>query len=260
MKKELLIDYLRDKRKFYLLFSGGFDSSAILGCAVEAGADVTPVWINNGFNRAVEAQIRDQAENLGCKYLEVIHMDPGTEVLKNPVNRCYHCKGELIAPLLNRKDAPVFDGTNAADTANYRPGFQALQEAGVRSPLLELGITAEESREIAICCGADPLLANMECCLATRFNYDVPITREKIDTIRKLEQIIITQTGDYHTRCRLDDGDHLRIEAGTDNLLYHLGDAAFRFNIVETGKKAATFVTIDLEGARKNMFDQMRNL
>lgn len=260
MKKNLLIDYLRDKKKFYLLYSGGFDSSSILGCAIEADVNVTPVWINNGFNRAVEAQIRAQALNLGCNHLEVIHMEPGAEVLKNPVNRCYHCKGELIAPLLIRKDAPVFDGTNAADTTNYRPGFKALQEAGVKSPLLELGITAEESREIAISCGADPLLANMECCLATRFNYDVPITKEKVDTIRKLEQIIITQTGDYHTRCRLDDAEHLRIEAGVGNLLYHLGDAAFRFKIVETGEKAATFVTIDLEGARKNMFDQMRNL
>jgi uncharacterized protein len=260
MKETLLIRFLADTQKFNLLFSGGFDSSAILGCAIKAGADVTPVWIDNGFNRVEEKHIRKQAENLGCTNLKVIKVSPSDVVLSNPVERCYFCKGELALPVVNLSDAPVFDGTNASDGDSYRPGLKALRALGVRSPLQELNISKGESVEIAVSLGADPVLANMEGCLATRFNYNEPITYGQLDVIRKMEQIIIEKTGDCHVRCRVDDKDHLRIECRSEATWQLFLEPEFRPRIVEMGKQIATFVTLDLEGARKNMYDKMRNL
>ena len=260
MKEDLLTGFLKEINRFYLLFSGGFDSSAILGCAHKANVKVMPVWIDNGFNRAKEQAIRQQAANLGCANLKVIRVVPSGLVLNNPVNRCFYCKGELAAPVTNLGDAPVFDGTNASDKHSYRPGLKALRMLGVRSPLEELGITREEAAAIAVSLGADPALANLEGCLATRFNYDVPITNEKIVWICKIEEAIIDQTGDFHVRCRLDDLHHLRIECRQEATFALLAEPGFRSKIVEMGRKVATFVTLDLEEARKNMFDKIRNL
>ncbi|WP_291857662.1 exoenzyme S synthesis protein B [Marinilabilia sp.] len=258
--KELLINHLKKTSRFYLMFSGGFDSSAILGCAVEAHLDVVPVWIDNGFNRVTEKEIKQQAVNMGCENLEIIHMTPQQKVLKNPVDRCYHCKNQLINPVISRKDALVFDGTNASDSNNYRPGVKALRKGGVRSPLAELKITKEQARELAITMGADPIIANMEGCLATRFNYDVEITTKRLNTLRKIEQEILRTTGDHHLRCRLDDEEHLRIECRNQATFTKLIEPEFREKIVESGKQIATFVTLDLEEARKNAFDKKLGL
>ncbi len=258
--KDILIEFLKKTGRFYLLFSGGFDSSAILGCAVEAGVQVTPIWINNGFNRVTEKEIMNQAENLGCQNLETKNLIPTNKILENPVDRCYHCKGQLIHPVISRQDAPVFDGTNASDSGHYRPGIQALRKGNVRSPLAELNITKEQARQIAITLGADPVTANMESCLATRFNYKTTITTRRLEVIRRIEHQILRETGDYHLRCRMDDDDHLRIECREQSTFLQLTDPHFRQDIVACGKQIATFVTLDLEGARKNAFDKKLGL
>lgn len=253
--KDQLIKHLQDTGRFYLMFSGGFDSCSILGCAIEGKVDVVPVWIDNGFNRVTAKEIKRQAKNMGCTNLEVISMNPSGKVLENPVDRCYHCKGQIIDPVISRKDAPVFDGTNASDTGSYRPGVKALKKGSVRSPLAELNITKEQTRELAITMGADPVIANMESCLATRFNYRTRITHDRIEAIRAIEQKILNATGDHHIRCRMDDDDHIRIECRDQSTFQQLIDPDFREEITETGKSITTFVTLDLEGARKNAFD-----
>jgi pyridinium-3,5-biscarboxylic acid mononucleotide sulfurtransferase len=258
--RELLISHLKKTKRFYLMFSGGFDSCSILGCAVAAGLDVMPVWINNGFNRVTEEKIREQAANMGCHSLEVISQNPESKVLENPVNRCYHCKGQLILPLTSKHDTPVFDGTNASDSTNYRPGVKALREGSIRSPLAELNISKEQAREIAVAMGADPFIANMEGCLATRFNYNLKITPKRLDVIREIETLILENTGDYHLRCRMDDEEHLRIECRDKITFMKLIDPGFREQIVQIGKQIVTFVTMDLEGARKNAFDKKLGL
>ncbi|PWE01008.1 adenine nucleotide alpha-hydrolase family protein [Marinilabilia rubra] len=258
--KDILIEHLKKTPSFYLLFSGGFDSCSILGCAIEAGLDVRPVWIDNGFNRVTERDIREQAANMGCQNLEIIPMTPEPKIMSNPVDRCYHCKGQLIAPVISGKNEPVFDGTNASDSENYRPGVKALRQGGVRSPLAEINITKEQARTMALTMGSDPVIANMEGCLATRFNYNLNITTERLNTIREIEQTILKATGDYHLRCRMDDEDHLRIECREKATFLKLIDPEFRTQIVEKGKQIATFVTLDLEGARKNAFDKKLGL
>lgn len=254
--KDVLINHLKKTPSFYLLFSGGFDSCSILGSALDAGLDVKPVWIDNGFNRVTEKDIREQAANMGSQNLEVIPMTPKPKVMGNPVDRCYHCKGQLINPVVSKGDIPVFDGTNASDSENYRPGVKALRKGGVRSPLAEVNISKEQARIMAITMGADPMIANMEGCLATRFNYDLNITTERLNAIREIEQTILRATGDYHLRCRMDDENHLRIECRDKATFLKLIDSDFRAQIVEKGKQIATFVTLDLEGARKNAFDK----
>ena len=71
---------------------------------------------------------------------------------ENPSNRCYFCKDALyhrLGDIVGRQGGVILDGTNADDAGDYRPGREAAAEHGVRSPLLDLGITKAQVRGLA---------------------------------------------------------------------------------------------------------------
>ncbi|MEM4813912.1 MAG: TIGR00268 family protein, partial [Ignisphaera sp.] len=43
----------------------------------------------------------------------------------------------------------IVEGSNASDFYDHRPGLLAIREAGIRSPLAEIGVTKNEVRLIA---------------------------------------------------------------------------------------------------------------
>ena len=45
--------------------------------------------------------------------------------------------------------AHIVDGSNADDVGDHRPGMQAARELGVRSPLMEVGMTKEDIRTLS---------------------------------------------------------------------------------------------------------------
>ena len=65
--------------------------------------------------------------------------------VNNGPDRCFHCKTELyglLAALARERDITyVVDGCNVDDTGDHRPGRIAAAEHGVRSPLIEAGLT-----------------------------------------------------------------------------------------------------------------------
>jgi len=254
-KKDALINWFKSYTEGYLLFSGGFDSSAVLGAAMYAEANIIPIWVNNGFNRASAADMIIQARNLGATDLTTIEVDPGDTVVANPERRCYHCKSHILS-LVPKDDKPIYDGTTASDLGNYRPGKQALDEYKVQSPLAELGITSWETKDIAMAFGADPLFAEHESCLATRINYNHLLTPERIKAIYDVENYIIEKTGDFHVRCRIDDEDHMRIEVSKPESYALMADAASREELFELGSKACLFVTFDVKRSRPNEYDK----
>ncbi|NPA36893.1 MAG: exoenzyme S synthesis protein B [Chlorobi bacterium] len=254
-KKEQLIDFFSRYKEGHLLYSAGMDSSALLGAAVKAGCKLVPYWIDNGFNRTAADDIRKQAENLGSDLLRVNGVKPNSDVESNSNQRCFHCKNQIL-DTIPVDGNPVFDGTTASDLGGFRPGRRALREYGVISPLAELGITSEEARLIAKDFGAEPYLAEMESCLATRINYDIPITKERLDAIRRIEKYVIEQTGDFDVRCRIDDEDHIRIEFKKKDSYKYIADEKFRRTLFELGKPVSLFVTVDVLSSRPNTYDK----
>ncbi len=254
-KKDKLIEYFRQYTKGHLLFSAGMDSSAVLGAAVKAGCRLVPHWIDNGFNRTTADDIRKQAENLGSNLFRVNDVTPNKEVKSNSNQRCFYCKNQIL-DTIPVDGSPVFDGTTASDVGGFRPGRRALREYGAISPLLDLGITSGEARKIAMDFGADPFLAEMESCLATRINYDVQITSERLDAIRNIERLIIDRTHDFDVRCRIDDEDHIRIELKKPESYKLLTDADVRQKLFEFGEPVSLFVTVDVLPSRPNTYDK----
>jgi len=257
-KADQLIQWFKHNSQGYILFSGGFDSSAVLGAAIIAKSSVIPIWVDNGFNRASSDDMKIQARNLGAPELMVVKLKPSETVIENPVKRCYFCKSSILERV--PKDAiAIFDGTTDSDLGNYRPGKMALEEYNVKSPLAELGITSSEAKDIAISFGADPLLADLESCLATRINYTHFLYPERIEAIKQIENFVIEQTNDFNVRCRFDDDDHIRIEFSKAESYSALSDSAFRETIYAMGNTAAMFVTIDLKNSRPNEYDNRIN-
>ncbi len=71
-------------------------------------------------------------------------------IINNPVERCYLCKKtlftELVAFASSNNFKYVIDGSNADDPGDFRPGMKALDEMGIRSPLLEAGLTKKRDQ------------------------------------------------------------------------------------------------------------------
>ncbi|MCU4176737.1 exoenzyme S synthesis protein B [Carboxylicivirga sp. N1Y90] len=254
-KTQALINWFQKYTEGYLLFSGGFDSSAVLGAAMQAKSNIIPIWVDNGFNRAVAEDMKIQARNLGANDLKIITVQPGETVLENPEKRCYFCKSHILS-LVPKDGLPIFDGTTASDLGNYRPGKMALDEYKVLSPLAELGIVSKETQDIAVSFGADPLLADLESCLATRINYAHFLTPERIKAIYDIENYVIEKTNDFHVRCRIDDADHLRIEFAKPESYAAFADKEFRDELFRLGGEACLFVTVDVKRSRPNEYDK----
>ena len=98
------------------------------------------------------AEARELAALLGVRH-RVLDLPMPVDVARNPPDRCYRCKRALFAELkavaADEGCAWLADGTNRDDLDDYRPGFRALRELGVRSPLLEAGLGKADIRRYA---------------------------------------------------------------------------------------------------------------
>jgi pyridinium-3,5-biscarboxylic acid mononucleotide sulfurtransferase len=139
---------------------------------------------------------------------------------KNPENRCYYCKKELLQNLVAFALAfgfkVVFEGTNASDLGEHRPGFKAVEETkDVYSPWKSIGFTKSEVRQVAkqleLSIADKPALA----CLASRIPYNQQITAEKLQRIEEAERAIRTIVAVKQLRVR-DHNELARIEVGRD--------------------------------------------
>ena len=196
-------------------FSGGADSAYLLYAAKQAGAQIGAYYVKTAFQPQFE--LRDAQEfcdRLGVE-LTVLALDilADAQVVRNTPERCYYCKRALFGALARRAAAdgyPVLlDGTNASDDVSDRPGFRALQELAVRSPLRECGLTKAEirrrSREAGLPTWNKPAYA----CLATRVQ-DAPLTAEKLKQVEQAEEIVAAHGfRDFRVRT---SGDHALVQ------------------------------------------------
>ena len=99
-------------------------------------------------------EAKSLASLLGIKHKIIVSEEidiPG--YADNPPDRCYYCKSELFGKIkyIATKEGyeVVFDGSNADDLKDFRPGMKAKQEKGVISPLAETGFTKSDIRHFS---------------------------------------------------------------------------------------------------------------
>lgn len=146
--------YLLREPKLAVAFSGGCDSSLLLAAAKLAGCDVHAYLVKTAFQPDFElADAQAVADALEVP-LTVVEADVlvQADICENPVDRCYRCKRFIFGEVRRAAAADGFtviaDGTNASDDPERRPGFKALAEAGIVSPLRRAGMTKANVRHV----------------------------------------------------------------------------------------------------------------
>ena len=209
-----LEDFFEKNNKVAIAFSGGVDSTYLLYAAVKAGSDLKAYCVKSAFQPGFELkEALEMAERIGAQ-LEVIEVDVLSDdtVASNPADRCYYCKQHIMSAIKAAAEADgysvICDGTNASDDADDRPGFKALGEFGIRSPLRECGLTKEDIRRLSKEAGLSTWDKPAYACLATRIKTGEPITNEKLETTEEAERRLFDM-GFRDFRVRMKGGDAL---------------------------------------------------
>lgn len=253
-KLEKLKKYLKNLKNVAIAFSGGVDSSFLLKVAKDVlGDNVLAITLASPLfpkEEITEAQRFAQSLNVRHILIEDFTILNNEDFLKNIPERCYICKKynfQKILEIAKENNVKyVLDGSNADDINDYRPGKQALKELNILSPLLELGFTKNEIRELSkkllLPTYDKPSLA----CLATRIPYGEKIDLEKLKRIEEGEKFI-RKLGFSQVRLR-DHGDIARIEIETENFTLILEEKRKQEIINKLKELGYKFITIDLEG------------
>lgn len=193
-----LQDFFAQHPKAALGFSGGVDSSYLLYAATQCGADIKPYFIKGPFQPEFEKQdVLKMASLLKIDNLSIMEANPlsDTRVVQNDKLRCYYCK-QTVFGLIKKQAAQdgyelVIDGTNASDDIGDRPGFKALQEMHVLSPLRLAGLTKEEIRKRSQKAGLFTWNKPSYACLATRIPTGCPIDSLMLKKVEKAEKALM---------------------------------------------------------------------
>jgi pyridinium-3,5-biscarboxylic acid mononucleotide sulfurtransferase len=242
-------------------FSGGVDSAYLAWIAHDVLGD--RALAVTALSESYPAHHYDLALTLARQAgfpHEVVHTHEmeRPEYRANPVNRCYYCKDELYSVLGGlaraRGLAVIVDGNNADDRGDYRPGRQAAREAGVRSPLDEVGLDKASIRALAHRAGLPQWDEPASACLSSRIPYHSEVTVEKLRMIEQAEDVL-RALGFRVFRVRHHDA-LARLEIGRDEMARAL-EPDVRDRLVRDIRAVGyQHVVIDLQGYRMGSLNE----
>lgn len=248
-----LQDFFLNHPKVAIAFSGGVDSVYLLYAAKKYAEDVCAYYVKTAFQPQFELDdARCAASELDAK-MKIIELDilSVEDVVLNPWNRCYFCKKQIFSNIMQKAVEDgyevLLDGTNASDDIGDRPGFLALQELKVLSPLRMCELTKAEIRRLSKEAGLFTWNKPAYACLATRIPTGQTIHGDLLQRTEWAENFLLSKGfTDFRVRC-VEDGAKIQIIKEQLPLFIQL-----REEIVKELKKQYKTVCLDLEMRNEN--------
>lgn len=258
-KIEILKSILNNYKSAVIAFSGGVDSTLLARIAKDIYGDklllITATSSTYPFYELEEA--RSLAGLLDLRHITIVSEEleiPGYS--DNPPDRCFYCKSELFYKLKFIADRDgfdvVFDGSNADDLNDFRPGMKAKEKYGVISPLANAGITKKEIRQLSKEYNLPTAEKQSYACLASRFPYGEKISKEKLERVG-IAEFEVRKLGFTQFRVR-SHNELARLEFISEEMEMAWNQ---RDKIAEICKTAGfNYVTLDMNGYRSGSMNE----
>jgi len=260
-KLELLKNMLSEMKSVLIAYSGGVDSTFLLKVASDVPGNKTIAVTARAvtYPSAELSAARKNAKIMGIKHVVIdIEILKNKKFASNPPDRCYYCKKELFSRLSQLAKQYnldyVVDGSNYDDLDDFRPGFKAAAEFGVRSPLKEVMLTKENIRILSKELNLPTWDKAAQACLSSRFQYGMRITKEDLVRLEKAEKFLL-RYGVKQVRVRVH-GDIARIEVPKSDMNILLNENIFEEIVRKFKEYKYTYVTLDIQGYRTGSMNE----
>ncbi|MBV9887973.1 MAG: ATP-dependent sacrificial sulfur transferase LarE [Acidobacteria bacterium] len=262
-KERQLLANLTELPSVIVALSGGADSAYLAWAAQKALGNraLSVTALSPSYSSHDRNIVGDfvRAQNIHHEFVETHEME-NLAYRANAPDRCFHCKDELFSVLdkiaLQRGFAATAYGVNADDTLDFRPGHRAAKEHRVLAPLLDVGLSKSEIRELSQRANLPTWNRPASACLASRVPYGTEVTRERLSLIERGEAVL-RDLGFQQFRVRLHDNDKLaRVEVAPEEMPRAFAPEMAAEMSARLKTVGFAYVALDLEGYRQGSLNE----
>jgi uncharacterized protein len=261
-KRNHLSEIVTNMGSMIVAYSGGVDSAFLAAFSNNVVGNKSMSVIANSPSLAPTEleEATKLASQIGFNFriIETNEINRLDYQANNP-DRCFFCKDELYSHLIKFAEAEKFNvvtnGTNIDDLGDYRPGIEAAKQYGVRSPLVEAGLTKLDIRNLSQEMKLPTWDKPAQACLSSRIPYGTTVTVEALRRIASAEQFLRSK-GYKQLRVRHHD-TIARIEV-EDTELMSLMKEPIKTEISQYFKSIGySYITIDIDGFRSGSLNEI---